>query len=309
MKKKIYSLPFFLILFQSQIIQSQSSIQKDQYYWDSINVPNKEPYILGEDSKKQQDVPEGNITKYHWSSKVHYPGTGRDYWLYVPKQYKSDHPACLMIFQDGGLYLFGKEMQATIVLDNLIHRGEIPIIIGLFVNPGDKGPGNPIYGGSDNRSVEYDTVSNLYAGFLIDELIPEVKKKYNITDDPSGRAICGISSGGLCAFNAAWQRPDAFGKVISHCGSFANIRGGDVFPFLIRSKAKKPIRIFLQSGVKDANVYWGNWPLLNQEMASSLAYCGYDYKFIFGEGGHSLNHGGSIFPETLRWIWRDYPKK
>ena len=212
-----------------------------------------EPYGLGADSRRQDGVPEGTITKFHWVNKKIYVGTQRDYWIYVPKQYDSSKPACLMIFQDAWLYL-GQLVQPTVVFDNLTYKGDIPVIIGLFVDPGDKGPGNPVWGGTDNRSVEYDSVSDLYARFLIEEFIPEIKKTYNITDDPAGRALVGISSGGICAFNAAWQRPDAFGKVISHCGSFVNIRGGDEIPEMIRRATKKPIRVFLQSGDRDLNI-------------------------------------------------------
>jgi enterochelin esterase-like enzyme len=267
-----------------------------------------EPYGLGKDSKKQDGVPEGAITKYHWVNKKIYIGTQRDYWLYVPKQYDPSKPACLMIFQDADYYL-GPDVQSNVVFDNLIYKADIPIIIGLFIGPGDVGPGLPLWGGKGNRSVEYDTVSNLYPRFLIEEIIPEIKKNYNITDDPAGRAIVGISSGGLCAFNAAWQRADAFGKVISHCGSFVNIRGGDKYPEMIRMSPKKPIRIFLQSGEKDANLIFGSWALKNKETAAALEYSGYDYKFVFGEGGHTLMHGGAIFPNTLRWLWCDYPKQ
>lgn len=268
-----------------------------------------EPYGLGVDSKKQDGVPEGTITKYNWVDKKIYVGNQRDYWLYIPKQYNSTKPACLMIFQDGIQYYLGPDAQVNIVFDNLIYKGDIPVIIGVFINSGDTGSGCPIWGGTNNRSFEYDSVSDLYSRFLIEEIIPEIKKNYNITDDPAGRAIVGISSGGICAFNAAWQRPDAFGKVISHCGSFVNFRGGDKFPEMIRMSPKKSIRVFLQSGEKDANVIFGCWALKNKEMAAALEYSGYDYKFVFGEGGHSLKHGGAIFPSTLRWLWRDYPKK
>jgi enterochelin esterase-like enzyme len=267
-----------------------------------------EPYGLGVDSKKQDSVPEGTITKYHWVNKTIYVGTQRDYWLYVPKQYTSSKPACLMIFQDGQSYL-EPDVQANIVFDNLIYNGDIPVIIGLFISPGDKGPGDPGFGGTDNRSVEYNSVSDLYPRFLIEEIIPEIKKNYNITDDPAGRALVGHSSGGICAFNAAWQRPDAFEKVISHCGAFVNILGGDKFPEMIRKSVMKPIRVFLQSGERDLDLYFGNLPIRNKDMAAALEYSGYDYKFVFGEGGHTLMHGGAIFPNTLRWLWRDYPKK
>jgi enterochelin esterase-like enzyme len=272
----------------------------------AVSMTLDEPYKLGEDSKKTEGVPEGTITKYHWVNKTIFEGTQRDYWLYVPKQYDPSKPACLMIFQDGRQYL-GQTVLANVVLDNLINKGDIPVIVGLFIMYGDKGPGND-WGGSDNRNVEYESLNDLYPRFLIEEIIPELKKNYNITDDPSGRTIVGFSAGGICAFNAAWQRPDAFGKVISHCGVFANNRGGDRFPEMIRKSPKKPIRVFLQSGEGDLNVSFGNLPLRNKDMASALEYSEYDYKFVFGEGGHTLKQGGAIFPETLRWIWRDYPK-
>jgi enterochelin esterase family protein len=212
-----------------------------------------------------------------------------------------------MVFQDGESYL-GSEINVPLVFDNLIHSQELPVTIGLFVNPGDKGPGTPVYGGNDNRSIEYDSLGDCYARFLIEELLPEIGKRYRITADPDGRAICGISSGGLCAFNVAWERPDAFRKVVSHCGSFADIRGGHNYPSMVRKSEKKPLRIWLQSGLRDVNVIFGNWPLANQEMASALAYRDYDYQFIFGEGGHTLSQGGALFPDTLRWLWRDAPK-
>jgi enterochelin esterase family protein len=210
-----------------------------------------------------------------------------------------------MVFQDGALYL-GPDVNAPVVFDNLIHRREMPVTIGVFVQPGDKGPGMPLWGGQDNRSIEYDSLGDAYARFLLEEILPAVEKSYAITSDPAGRAICGISSGGNCAFTAAWERPDAFSKVVTHCGSFTNIRGGHNYPSLIRRNAAKPLRVFLQSGANDLDVVFGNWPLANQEMASALAYRGYDYQYVFGEGGHSLKHGGAIFPDTLRWLWRDF---
>jgi enterochelin esterase family protein len=210
-----------------------------------------------------------------------------------------------MVFQDGEHQYLGPNINVPIVFDNLIQRGDMPATIGLFVNPGDKGPGNPIYGGTDNRSFEYDSLGDQYARFLLEELLPQVEQRYRITGDPAGRAICGISSGGICAFTAAWERPDAFGKVVSHCGSFTNIRGGHNYPSMIRRAARKPLRVFLQSGANDIDVVFGSWPIANQDMAAALAYREYDYQFVFGEGGHSLKHGGEIFPDTLRWLWRD----
>jgi enterochelin esterase-like enzyme len=272
----------------------------------AFNASAKEfgPYTLGPDSVMQDGVPRGTITKYHSKSERVYPGVERDYWLYVPQQYNGS-PACLMIFQDANYYL-GPDANVPTVFDNLIHKHEMPITIGLFVSPGDKGPGN-LYGGTDNRSVEYDSVNGDYARFLIEELIPEIERRYMLVDDPTGRAICGISSGGICAFTVAWERPDVFGKVVSHCGSFTDIRGGHIYPSLIRKTASKPIRIFLQTGSKDIDVIVGSWPLANQEIAAALAYRDYDFQFVFGGGGHNLKHGGAIFPETMRWLWRDYP--
>jgi len=270
--------------------------------------PEKEPYQLSEDSIKKDEVPEGVTTKYHLTESRIYPGTKRDYWVYVPKQYDPAKPACLMIFQDGALYLFDM-MQANIPLDNLIDKKEIPVIIALFINAGDKGPGMPIYGGAGNRSLEYDSVSDVYSRFLIEEMMAGIKRHYNISDNPKHKALVGISSGAVAAFSAAWHRPDVFGKVICHCGSFVSIRGADKFPEMIRKTPAKPLKVFLQSGKKDLNVIFGSWALKNKEMAAALEYSGYDHKFVFGKGGHSLKHGASIFPETLRWLWNDGSKK
>src|SRR5262245_349006 len=171
--------------------------------------PESEPYELGEDSKKREEVPEGSVTKYHLADSVAFPGTVRDYWIYIPMQYDPAAPAGLMIFQDGGLYLFDM-MQANIVLDNLIYKNEMPVVIAVFINPGDKGSGMPIYGGAGNRSFEYDSVTDLYSQFLTQEILPKIEKQYKISDDPKKRAIVGISSGAVGALSAAWHRPDVF---------------------------------------------------------------------------------------------------
>ncbi len=264
-------------------------------------------YMLGADSLPREGVPRGQLSQYHHRSENIYPGVERDYWIYVPAQYDASKPACLMVFQDAEFYI-KLVVNAPIVFDNLIHKKHMPVTIGLFVSPGDKGPGAPIRGGTDNRSFEYDSLGDQYVRFLLEELIPEVEKNYAIVQDAAGRAICGMSSGGICAFTAAWERPDAFSKVVSHCGSFANIRGGHNYPTMIRRADKKPIRVFLQGGSNDLNVVYGDWSIANQDMASALKYREYDYQFVYGEGGHTLHHGGSIFPDTMRWLWRDYPK-
>jgi enterochelin esterase family protein len=230
----------------------------------------------------------------------------------VPKQYNAAKPACVYVNQDSIQY------EAPKVFDNLIHKKEMPVTIGIFIQPGEvplkegeaprKRPdGRPAP--RRNRSVEYDTLSDTYAKFLLEEILPEVGKKYNLTKDPEGRCIGGNSSGGICAFTVAWERPDQFRKVFSTVGSFTDIRGGHAYPYMIRKSEKKPIRVFLQDGANDLDNTFGNWPLANQLMASSLKFKGYDYKFEFGEGVHSTRHGTAIFPDAMRWMWRDYPKE
>ena len=268
-------------------------------------------YLPGPDSERHADVPRGTVTEFQWLESELFPGTKRRYYLYVPQQYDADKAAALMVFQDGHAYL-GEEGQyrACAVMDNLIARGEMPVTIGLFVDPGHLGdlPDKPGWRPRPaNRSLEYDTLSDAYARFLIEELLPQVTEKYNISKDPARRAICGASSGGICAFTAAWHRPDQFGKVISHIGSFTNIRHGDTYPGLIRKTEAKPIRVYLQDGSNDLDNQHGNWPLANQQMAAALRFKGYDVKFDFGEGAHDGNHGGSLLPDALRWTWRDDP--
>lgn len=268
-----------------------------------------EIYKLGPDSQRQEGVPRGTVTQHVWRSEI-YPGTIRRYWVYVPAQYDPSKAAAVMVFQDGHAYVDEQgDFRVPIVFDNLIHRKELPVIIGIFVDPGHKKDQLPEKPGwrptPENRSFEYDTVSDQYARFLLEEILPEVGKSYHLTADPNQRAICGISSGGICAFTVAWHRPDAFRKVMSHVGSFVNIRGGYVYPSLIRKTPRKPLRVFLQDGANDLDNEHGNWPLANQEMAAALKFAGYDYRFEFGEGGHNGKHGGAILPESLRWLWRD----
>jgi len=179
----------------------------------------------------------------------------------------------------------------------------------VFINPGHRGADAPAgdgWGNRNNRSFEYDSLGEAYARFLVEELLPFVTNTYglNLSADPRQRAICGMSSGGICAWTVAWERPDQFGKVLSHIGSFVNIRGGHVYPALIRKTERKPIRVFLQDGSNDLNNLHGNWPLANQEMASALAFAGYDFQFVFGDGAHNGKHGGALFPDSVRWLFR-----
>lgn len=266
-----------------------------------------EVYSLGPDSARKEGVPEGTVTEKVWRSEV-FPGTIRRYWVYVPQQYDPQTPASVMVFQDGHAYVDPNgQFRAPMVMDNLIHAGQMPVTIGIFIDPGHTTPELPEKPGwrptPANRSFEYDTLSDQYARMLIDEILPEVGKDLRLTDDPQQRAICGISSGGICAWTVAWERPDVFRRVLSHVGSFTNIRGGHHCEALIRKTEKKPIKVFLQDGSGDLDNEHGNWPLANQQMAASLKFKGYDYRFEYGEGEHSGVHGGAILPDSLRWLW------
>ena len=266
-------------------------------------------YKLGPDSMRQPGVPVGQLTKGSLTNSAVFPGTVRDYWIYVPAQYDAATPAALMVFFDGLSYAnTNGSFRVPTVFDNLINKKAMPVTIGLFVNPGEVPPQEAGSKLRSNRSFEYDSLGDACARFLHQEVLPELARHYNLSPDPEQRAVCGISSGGICAWTVAWERPDSFRKVLSHVGSFTNIRGGHAYPALIRKTEKKPIRVFLQEGANDLDNLHGNWPLANQEMAAALKFMGYDYKFEFGDGGHNGKHGGAILPDALRWLWRDTAK-
>lgn len=264
------------------------------------------PYQHGPDSQPQDGVPRGTTTQYQFIDSSVFPDTRRHYSVYVPAQYDARTPAALMVFQDGHAYEGDKgDYRVSTVFDNLIHQKQMPVTIAVMIDPGfkktlpEKRGWNPK---PENRSVEYDSVSDAYARFLIEELLPVVNAKWNITQNSELRAICGMSSGGICAFGVAWHRPDSFRKVMSQIGSFTDIRGGYVYAPMAR-KEKKPIRVFLQDGANDLNNRFGNWPLANQTLANSLEFAGYEVKFVYGDGEHNGQHGGTIFPDSLRWLW------
>ncbi len=285
----------------------------------ALSAYTADEYKLGpESTERAPGVPKGRVEKFLLTESKVFPDTTRDCWIYIPAQYDGSKPAALMVFQDGGGYVSETGGQRVpIVFDNLIAKGEMPVTIGVFINPGNRTASDSSAVGVNNRSnrsFEYDSLGDAYAKFLINELLPFVTQKFNVklTDDPELRAICGMSSGAICAFTVAWERPDSFRKVLSQIGSFTNIRGGNVYPSWIRKTERKAIRVFLQDGSNDLNNLHGNWPLANQEMASALAFMGYDHQFVLGTGSHSGQHGGAILPETLRWLWRpvlaDLPK-
>ena len=263
-----------------------------------------EPYAPGPDAAPRAGVPEGRVTAHRHVGAVVYPGVERGYQVYVPAQHDASRPANLMLFLDGARYLAG-EANARVVFDNLIHAGAIPPTVAVFVEPGEAGPGLPIYGGTDNRSIEYDSTDDANARFLVDELLPVALQGLAVTGDARGRAICGLSSGGQAAFAAAWHRPEAFGNVVSHCGSFVALRGGDAWPAAIRRSPRKPLRVFLQGGDNDLDIVFGHWLHANRQLAAALDYAGYEHQLVVGSGGHSLRHGGALLPDTLRWLWRD----
>lgn len=265
-------------------------------------------YTLGPDSQRQPGVPEGAVTHYTWHSKI-FPGTVRDYWVYVPAEYNPQKPACVLVVQDGGGFIRPTgDARVPIVLDNLIYKREIPVTIGIFINPGVLPVLAPNQRARYDRSFEYDALGDRYARFLLDEILPEVGKHYNLTHDPNGRTIAGISSGGIAAFTVAWTHPEAFRRVLSFVGSFTDLRGGDIYPALIRKTEPKPLRVFLQDGTRDLNIYAGDWYINAQAMASALKFSGYEVEFVTGTEDHNMKQGGAILPDALRWLWRGYPQ-
>lgn len=269
-----------------------------------LPTPKAGPFMHGIDSQRNSDVLQGSLEKHHWISEV-FPGTHRAFWVYVPAQYTPDKPANVMVFQDGGAYVDETfDMRVPIVFDNLIAQGKMPVTIAILINPGHFPAAGEGKANISNRSFEYDTISDQYPRMLVEEILPFVGAKYRLTGDPNGRAICGASSGGICSFNAAWHRPDVFSKVLSHVGSFADIRGGHVYPTMVRKNPKKPIRVYLQAGSNDIDNAWGHWGLANLQMAASFNYMGYEFHLEYGDGGHNYRHGGAILPESLVWLWR-----
>jgi enterochelin esterase-like enzyme len=274
----------------------------------SVTVWAQEEYPLGPDSQRQAGVPQGKVTQYSWTSKI-FPSTVRDYWVYVPAQYTPDKPACVMFFEDGkGAVSESGRWRIPIVFDNLIAKHDMPVTIAILIDPGVLKGDAPGQTDRANRSFEYDALSDRYARFLLEEMLPEVGKQYKLSTDPNDRAIGGLSSGGICSFTVAWTHPEAFHRVLSFIGSFTDLRGGDIYPALIRKTEPKPLRVFLQDGDHDLNNFAGAWWFANQSMFSALTFAGYDVKFVTGNKDHDMIQGGAILPDALRWLWRDYPQ-
>jgi sugar lactone lactonase YvrE/enterochelin esterase-like enzyme len=282
---------------------------------DGFNVANAQElartkYEPHPDTVRHEGVPTGEIVgPFEWKSKI-YPGTIRNYHLYIPAQYKTRpagaKPACVFVVQDGLGHANGWKLHET--MDNLIADGSMPITIGIFVEHGRVPVDSPDAQPRFNRSFEYDSMGDRYARFLIEEILPEVAKSYDISSDPNDRAIGGASSGAICAFNVAWERPDQFRRVLSTIGTYVGLRGADEFSTLVRKTEPKPIRVYLQDGSNDLNIYAGDWWNANQGMERALKYAGYEVEHVWGDGGHDGVQAKAIVPDALRWLWKDYPQ-
>ena len=271
-------------------------------------------YALGPDSQPQAGVPKGTITKYQLAPGKFYPGTPHNYSVYVPAQYDAAKPAPFMIFLDGSGSL-NNSVRVPVVFDNLIAKHDLPPLIGIFVDPGMLPAISDQAQNRFERVFEYDSLSDRYSRFLLEELIPEVAKKYNLSKDPNDHGLSGVSTGAVGAFMAAWNRPDQFHRVLSFIGTYVAMKGADALPALIRKTEPKPIRIFLQDGKNDHVVptqpygtfYAGSWPINNQVMFEAFESAGYDVRLVIGDEGHNMKQGAAIMPDALRWLWRDYP--
>jgi len=253
-------------------------------------------------------APKGEVTKYTFAESKIFPGTVRDYWVYVPKQYDPAQPACVHVNQDG------IQFNAPAVFDNLIHKKELPVLIGVFIMHGRVKAANDQALDRFNRSFEYDGLGDNYARFLLEELLPEVEKKTTSDGRPirlsksgNDRSIAGSSSGAVCAFTAAWERPEAFQRVFSAIGTYVGLRGANVYPTYLRKFEPKPLRVFLQDGSNDLNIYAGDWWMVNQEMERALKFSGYEVDHLWGDGGHNGKHATEIFPQAIKWLWKDWP--
>jgi gluconolactonase len=258
----------------------------------------------------ESGVPAGEVTKHELNSSKVFPGTVRDYWVYVPKQYDPATPACTFICQDGIQY------NAPAVFDQLIAKGEMPVTIGVFVMHGRVKATSDQALDRFNRSFEYDGLGDGYARFLLDELLPEVEKmktadgrQIKLSKDGNDRCIAGSSSGAICAFTAAWERPDDFSRVFSAIGTYVGLRGGHNYSTLLRKYEPKPLRIYLEDGSADLNIYGGDWWMANQALERSLAFAGYEVNHSWGDGGHNAKHATEIFPDAMRWLWQDWPRE
>ena len=289
----------------------------------AAQVPNPDAhYQLGPDSFPREGVAKGEVRGPFTLPSQAYPGTQHTYWVYVPAQYDPAVPASLMIFNDGQAFKNPVEgdLRVPTVFDNLIDRREIPVMLAVFINPGrtpEQPEPTPQEWGdrTTNRPTEYNSLDDRYARVIVDELMPALTKEFNVSKDPERRGIGGASSGAIAAFTVAWERPNEFRKVLSLIGSFTNLRGGHAYADIVRKSEKKPIRIYMQDGRNDNRGIGrsGNydetrdWFFQNVRLMEALRDKGYDLNYQWGIGRHSQKHGGAIFPDMMRWLWRDHP--
>lgn len=272
--------------------------------------PATENYPVDSASVEHAGVPKGEILKYTYSDSKKFPGTWREYWIYVPAQYDPKTAACVYVNQDG------IQVKAPTVFDNLIYQKEMPVTIGVFILPGRvRASDTAAAFDRFNRSYEYDGIGDTYARFVLDEILPDVEKKKTSDGRPirlsrnrNDRAIGGSSSGAVCAFTAAWECPNEFSRVFSAIGTYIGLRGAERYPTLIRKFEPRPLRIFLQDGANDLNIYAGDWWMANQTMERALVFSGYEVGHAWGDGGHNGKQSTSIFPDAMRWLWKDWPK-
>lgn len=294
------SIPRSLLSLYETTLQGESPQDHECYVHAQDNI---DLYPAHADALSQGH-PKGTVTEGRFTSTKVYPGVNYHYWVYVPAQYDGSQDANFIVFQDGGFYLSDDgDVSVPTVLDNLIAKGDIPVTIALFVAPGDKGPGLPIYGGTDNRSVEYDSVDDRYASFLINELMPAAVGKYRLSQNPADCCIYGLSSSGVSALAVAWHRSNKFGGVISASGSFVNIRGGHVWPYAIRAHEKRPIKIYMTAGEKDLDIVFGHLLTANRAVAKALEYRDYDHIYVEHRSGHTGKVMRHLLPDALRWMW------
>ena len=287
---------FFFILMLSGIHSySQTSVEK--YDIDSASI-------------EKPGVPKGEVIKFTFKNSILFPGTVRDCWVYISAQYLPEKPACVYVNQDG------IQWKAPIVFDNLIAKKEMPVTIGVFVMPGRMPVGDSLTDQNRfNRSFEYDGLGDRYVRFILEEILPEVEKlktadgrAIHLSKSGNDRAIGGSSSGAVCAFTAAWERPEEFSRVFSAIGTYVALRGADRYASLVRKYETKPIRLFLQDGTNDLNIYAGDWWKANETMERALVFAGYEVQHVWGEGSHNGNQGTAIFANAMRWLWKDWPK-
>ncbi len=245
----------------------------------------------------------GIIKKTAFTTSTIFPGTIREVTVFVPAQYDASKPACVYVKTDG----YNPKEKG--LLETLIATGEMPVTVGIFVTPGMLPPAMPGTLGRRNRCFEYDGVGDYTVRFLVEELLPFVAREFDLNLSLSGndRCIAGGSSGGIAAFNAAWERPEAFSRVYCNSGSFVAFRGGHEFPTLVRKFEAKPIRAYLTTGTHDMENCAGDWFLLDQEMDKALKFSGYDYFFRSINGGHVAGYY-DYFREAMSYLWKGWPK-